>query len=369
MAVLLSVIVPTRNRVRRLHDLLDSLAGQKPVLFEWEVIVVDNGSTDETAAVVRQRAPTSPVPIRCVLEPLPGLHQGRHRGAREAQGEYLAYLDDDTIVTSTWTDGARLLKEGRADAVVGRILPKWEAVPPEWLLARTRSGIYAPLTLLDLGRAPKPVDPIYVWGACFFIPRRLVFELGGFHPDGMPQELIRFRGDGETGFFRKFAAHGYRAWYDPSATVYHVVDPERMTVVYLCRRAYNQGISDSFTQARAAHRAETPRTQTSGSKRQAECRGVTRALGRIRGKSAAELWSAVTLRTKWWGRRIARLPERRAAELPPLPNPEIETRIREAHDAGLHFHQEAAQSDPELMAYVLRDNYLDDAGGKDDGAR
>jgi glucosyl-dolichyl phosphate glucuronosyltransferase len=361
--ILLSVVIPTRNRARLLSDLLDSLVRQKPAPFEWEVIVVDNASTDQTATVARQKAQSSPVPIRYVLEPRLGLHQGRHRGAHEARGEYLAYFDDDTIVTPAWTDGVGLLKEGRADAVVGRILPKWEAKPPEWMLARTRSGVYGCLTLLDLGASPRPVEPSSVWGACFFVPRRLVFELGGFHPDGMPQELIRFRGDGETGFFQKFAAHGYRAWYDPHATVYHVIPPERMTVEFLCRRAYNQGISDSFTQIRAAHRTEASSTQTTKSDRLAERRGLARTLERIRGKSTAELWTAAKRRASRLGLRIGPLPQRLAAGHPDLPNPEIETRIRQAHDAGLRFHRESAQSDPELMAYVLRDSYLDDAGG------
>ncbi len=342
-SMVLSVIIPTRNRAQCLANLLDSLARQEPVPFEWEVIVVDNASTDDTAAVTRQKNQALLISIRYVLEPRPGLHQGRHRGAREARGEYLGYLDDDTIVAPTWVQGVELLAQGTADAIAGRIVPRWEAEPPDWLLAQIKDGVNGPLTLLDLGLVARPIQPSQVWGAGFFIPRKLVFELGGFHPDSMPAELLRYRGDGETALMRKFKAAGLNAWYDPRATVYHVIGAERLTVEYLCKRAYNQGVSDSFTQIRATHLDGKPHDDQ---------RSLRHYVRRVREMSLTEVLGALAGQLKRLARRI--LPP------PSPPDAEMQKRMKAAYWEGWRFHQNAVGNDHELFEYVTRSNYLDE---------
>jgi len=343
-STLLSVIIPTHNRAKTLAGLLDSLAAQTPVPFEWEVIVVDNASTDDTAAVVRRKSEALPVPTRYVLEPCLGLHRGRHRGAREARGEYLGYLDDDTLVTPAWVQGIDLLAQANADAVVSRILPRWEAEPPDWLLGLFHDGALEYLTLLDLGTVPRPVDPSMVWGASFFIRRSLVFDLGGFHPDSMPPEMLRYRGDGETALMRKFKEARLTAWYDPRPAVYHVIGADRMTVEYLCKRAYNQGVSDSFSQIRATHLGQAFH-QVGTVERQTELSSHAR---RVKTMSVVGLVRAVARRLK-----------QSAAPVPSLED-EIQNRLNESHMAGWQFHQDAVKNDRELWAYVTRNSYLDD---------
>jgi glycosyltransferase involved in cell wall biosynthesis len=248
--LLLTVIIPTRCRHQRLEALLDSLSRQVPVPFAWEVLIVDNASSDHTADVVRQKTRTFPVTIRYVFEATPGLHNGRHRGAREAGGELVAYLDDDMVVAPTWILGAEGLIQKRSDAVVGRILPKWEADPPAWLRHMVGKGIFSHLGLLDLGPVAKEIDPLFVFGGNCFLPRKLIFDLGGFHPDAVPPDMIRYRGDGETALMRQFKRKGLKSYYDPQALAFHLIGPDRMTTQYLCRRAHHQGISDSFMSIR-----------------------------------------------------------------------------------------------------------------------
>ena len=337
--MLLSVVIPTRNRARFLEDLLDSLARQVEVPFAWEVVIVDNGSTDDTAAVSDRKNNQLPITIRHVGEPEPGLHCARHRGAKEARGEIVSYIDDDMILETTWVLGAEPIAAGRADAVVGRIMPRWQAPPPDWLQALIGGGVYGYLGLLDLGTAPRPVDPLMVFGGGCFLPRKLLFELGGFHPDGVPPDRLRYRGDGETALMARFKQAGRLSLYDPRATAWHIIGPERLTAEYLCRRAYHQGVSDSFTQYRAAHGLSgVPPTTTRWE--------------RVRQMSPAELAQAVARKAR---RGVTGL----IGRLTNSPVADVERRMAEAYQAGWRFHREQVNGDPALLEYVLKPTFLD----------
>jgi glycosyltransferase involved in cell wall biosynthesis len=106
----ISLIVPTRNRdrslVRTMQSVVQTVSGHTDV----EVLVVDNGSTDHTADCVREIAERHPrMFLRYFHDAMPGLLTGRHRGAKEARGEILAYLDDDVLLGPTWLEA---LEEG-----------------------------------------------------------------------------------------------------------------------------------------------------------------------------------------------------------------------------------------------------------------
>jgi glycosyltransferase involved in cell wall biosynthesis len=348
--MLLSVLIPTRNRAQRVSDLLDSLAVQEPVPFDWEVLVIDNGSTDGTNERVRERVSGFPVALCCIREPRPGLHHGRHRGAQEARGEFLAYLDDDTLVTARWWQGVELLQQQGADAVAGRIAPKWEAPVPGWVALFCRDGTCGPLSLLDLGMASREIDPLMVWGANFFLRRGLVFELGGFHPDSMPPESVLFRGDGESGFFQKFKDAGYHAWYAPQALVYHVIGPERLTIEYFCRRFYCQGISASFTQIRNEYGG---RKGEDGAAQKVSAQRV----------GVPPFWARVRTGMGWRLRYLAEKMRSFGSHSPAVTSPaqseyaHIYSRIMAAHGAGFRYHQDEIRKDPKLLEWVVKGTY------------
>jgi glycosyltransferase involved in cell wall biosynthesis len=242
----LSVIIPTYNRSFLLASLLNSLSKLERVHWDWEVIVVDNGSTDNTAEVVEQSKCF--INVKYVYEERPGLHQGRNRGAIEAKGKYIAYLDDDMLLNASWLSGVQMFEDRNVDAVVGKIIPKWESEPPRWLIQLCSNKVFGPLALLDLG--DKPAETNHFFGCNIFIPRHTVIDFGGFHPDGMPNNLLKYRGDGETGLWLKMHAQNKKLWYCPTATAFHKIPQSRMTVEYMKKRLYNQGISDSFTNIR-----------------------------------------------------------------------------------------------------------------------
>jgi glucosyl-dolichyl phosphate glucuronosyltransferase len=336
----LSVIIPTRNHAQFVSDLLDTLAVQAAVHFRWEVMVIDNGSTDQTAQITKEKISTLPIEIRYIYEPRPGLHNGRHRGALEARGRYLAYLDDDVLLTPTWIQGSEKLASGQADAVVGRILPKWETRPPAWLTTLTRVPGY--LSLLDMGQRGIYIDPRYVYGDNFFIPAKVVLDLKGFHPDSMPIDLLRYRGDGEYALMMKFKKAGLKAWYEPIATVYHRVPRERMRLDYLCKRAYAQGISDSFTEIRAREFGPECLTEYDTEQPDLTRKTFRYFVGRLREKRLLQLFSIL---------------ETHMMAFVPLSQANINKRLRQAYSAGYRYHQNEVRKDPKLLKWVLQEDY------------
>jgi glycosyltransferase involved in cell wall biosynthesis len=117
-----SIVICTRNRARQLRGALESvmaMRNERP----WEAILVDNGSTDGTAHVIRQAAEREPR-IRYVHEPRIGLGAARDRGWREAQGDLLAFTDDDCYLAEDYVDAVVAAFQGRPEVGVmgGRIL-------------------------------------------------------------------------------------------------------------------------------------------------------------------------------------------------------------------------------------------------------
>jgi glucosyl-dolichyl phosphate glucuronosyltransferase len=255
-AVKLSVIVPTRNRVDRLKRFLDSLKRQTLSVNSFEVIVVDNGSSDHTKSVVQSFAPS--LPLSYSFKEEPGLHVGRHEGMRLAQTGILVYADDDVEAEPTWLEAINDSFDDPAVTLVGgNVFPAFEESPPAWLKCLWERHVYkgqalGALSVLDFGKGRFEIDPGYVWGCNYSIRRDILLRAGGFHPDGMPPEKLRYRGNGETHVSNYIRASGLKSVFDSHASVHHLVTKDRMTEDYFCKRYFAQGISDSYANIRAA---------------------------------------------------------------------------------------------------------------------
>jgi glycosyltransferase involved in cell wall biosynthesis len=249
----MSVVICTHDRAHYLRTALASLARQTFPRDAFEVVVVDNRSTDDTPAVIA----AAELPVRRVYEPTLGLCHARNTGWQEARAPWVAYFDDDAVADPGWLAAlhAALAGDPRIGVVGGPVRPIWEAPRPAWL---GDAAAHA-LTILDWGEAHEIVDLDAEWlaGANMAVPRAVLAEVGGFNPalDRVGHNMLS---SGDVYLERQVQARGYRVWYDPAAAVGHVVPPGRLTQDWFRRRYYWQGISDAVMLV-LAHRPSPPR--------------------------------------------------------------------------------------------------------------
>lgn len=253
--ITLSVIIPTRNRADTLQATLYSIENQSLDQSFFEVIVCDNDSTDKTSVISKSFA-NKFNNFQYVKTIEPGLHVGRNEGFQMAKGDILVYVDDDIEAFPEWLETINdVFQDQNVMLVGGKNLPKWEVTPPMWALDMWKPNkcgerINGWFSIIDLGENMKEVDPNFVWGCNYSVRKKIITTTKGFHPDGMPQELIEYRGDGETAISEYIKKQGYKAIYHPGASVYHLVSEKRLTLEYLYMRGFNQGVSNSYAKTR-----------------------------------------------------------------------------------------------------------------------
>jgi len=242
----ISVIIPTYNRPDFLPNTIKSLLEQD--YENYEIIIVDNACLDETRKVV-ESFKNNKVPIIYINEPNIGLHNARHTGAKIAKGEIILYIDDDIIADKNLLkEIAKFYLDQNVGCVGGRILPKWEVEPPEWIYLFPKWY----LSILDDEEGPKEVKWIY--GCNFSIRKSLLFDLGGFNPDAFgDKKKWWMRGDGEIGLLIKVHRAGKKVIYNPNAVAWHFIPKERLTVEYFKERAFKSGVEASFSKYRYSY--------------------------------------------------------------------------------------------------------------------
>lgn len=233
-----SVIICSYNGAERLPRALASLAAlQLPPSLRWEVIVVDNHSTDETREVATRFA--RQLPIRCVTEPRQGVSAARNRGVAEATGDLIAFTDDDVEVDSRWLQyltGAAT-EQPEAAFLGGKILPRWPLPPPSWLAEHSRTLLSGPVVHYDRGEEPHflPADERWMFYGANMAFRAAVFRTGYRFDERLGRQPGTLISGEETELMMRIARKGGRGFYVPEAVVYHPVPLERMTESYLRR--------------------------------------------------------------------------------------------------------------------------------------
>ena len=250
----ITVILCTFNRCRSLAKALGSVAlSQMPESVAWEVLVVDNNSRDQTRDVVAEFCVRYPGRFRYLFVPQPGKSHALNRAIVEAEGDVLAFMDDDVRVEPMWLQNltAALLK-GKSAGCGGRVLPEWNSAPPRWLPDRDDNDMLAPdnkeryllgpLALFDLGlEAGRLAEPPF--GTNMAFQKAMFAKYGGFRADLGPQPGSEIRCE-DTEFGRRLLAGGEQLWYEPSAIVYHPVTQNRLRKQYFLAWWFDKARAD-----------------------------------------------------------------------------------------------------------------------------
>lgn len=234
----ISVVLSTYNRADRLPRALDALLAQTGGVA-YEILVIDNNSSDATAAVVSRIIPNSGGRLRYAFEPRQGLSYGRNAGIALARAPLIAFCDDDVRVAPDWIAQLRRTFDAHPDVdyVGGRVLPHWLAQPPAWLT----QAHWAPLALQDYGGDPLVSGrdrAVCLVGANLAFRRRVFETVGVFTPSlGRVKDGIGSTEDHDMQL-RAWRA-GLRGLYVPALVALADVTPDRLERPY--HRRWHRG--------------------------------------------------------------------------------------------------------------------------------
>jgi len=240
-----SIIIPTYNRADELRETIRSIATLK-VDGDWELLVVDNKSPDDTRQVVEKEAASFPAPLRYLFEGEQGRYAALNTGIRAASGRIIATTDDDARVEPDWLTGASAALDAiGCDYVGGKVLPLWGGPRPDWLPNGPSGGHWAVLALQDYGDRPREFGvngmpwPLGINTAA----RRETYERIELFDNRLGRKAGTLRNQAQREWHLRARAAGLRGFYVPEMIVHHVVDADRLKKEYFRRWYYWHGIS------------------------------------------------------------------------------------------------------------------------------
>ena len=246
----LTVAICTWNRHALLRQTLEQMTRLViPADVEWELIVVNNNSTDATDAVLADFA--GRLPLRRVFEPTPGKSNALNRATREATGDYIIWTDDDALVDPLWiVEYAKAFHRWPECALFGGHVSTWfEGTPPDWLepLIKSEHRVSCVYALRSMGTEPLPISNEALPSGSSTLPY-------GVNMAVRREEQLRFpydptlglrpgsqiRGE-ETAVILAMLKAGITGWWLPDARVRHFIPQSRQTVGYLRRWFHGDG--------------------------------------------------------------------------------------------------------------------------------
>lgn len=239
----ISVIVCTFNRSTYLRKALYSLMHQTITESLYEIIVVDNCSSDDTSQVVREEFPHFSR-IHYIFEPQPGLSFARNTGCISAKGNYLTFIDDDAVAEPDWLEKILDIYKKYPDACVvgGKIDLLFDGKVPPWI----HEDFLGFLGKLEYGNEVKEVHlSERLGGGNFSIKKQVLINLGYFSTL-LGRSQVGFLSGEETELMARVQAWGGKCYYTPFAVVHHHVQPNRLLKSFYLQRSYWQGYSDSI---------------------------------------------------------------------------------------------------------------------------
>jgi glycosyltransferase involved in cell wall biosynthesis len=241
-----TVVVCSYNRRAWLLEALDSIRNQSvPSEVEWEVIAVDNGSTDGTWEALELLAEEWPR-LRPVREPRPGKSFALNTAICNARGRVMAFTDDDVVADRFWLwNVISSFERFDASMIGGRVLPLWMTERPSWFREREFRGVIAHW---EHGEVPFRIEnpAIVPSGNNLSARTEVLRRYGGFHT-GLGAGRAHRGADSELGV--RLLRGGEVIMYTPEPVVYHRVTPKLLRKSHVRRWFFRRGMAHSVMEA------------------------------------------------------------------------------------------------------------------------
>ena len=338
-----SVVIPTYNRADELRETLSSIAKLR-VSGPWELIAVDNNSTDNTRETLLNAAKDFPVPLRYVFEAEAGRSAALNAGIKIAKGQIIATTDDDVRVEPDWLEQAAAgLDREACDFVGGKVLPIWRGERPNWL--ENHGGRHwSVIALQDHGSEPVEFGTRYAPLGVNLAFKNEALELVGLWDTRIGRKAGTLLGQEVREWLLRARGAGLKGMYIPEMVVHHVIPQDRLNKQYFRRWFYWNGVSRAMLYQQSPVDMLAPEETSLDFSKVPHIMGVPRYLYRAVLRSAA-------------GMLTSKLARREAASF----DHELwlcfflgvwQQRWRDRHkplgvtkDVQMHFNREAASSD------------------------
>lgn len=239
----ISVIICTFNRVKYLTKTLESFAKQTAKKEKFELLIIDNNSTDATKKASQDFiSKASDVNTRYLLEMSQGLSYARNRGIVEATSTIICFVDDDVLVNDNFVEQLiESFQNTDAIALGGKVLPHYEnGDPPKWM----SKYLLPTISTLDMGSTKK----IFKWPK-FPIGANMAFRKEAFEKHGdfntqLGRSGIHLEGGDEKDIFNRLMSNGEKILYSPSVFLQHVIPEKRLQKKYIKNLALGVGTSE-----------------------------------------------------------------------------------------------------------------------------
>lgn len=244
----MSVIICTYNRDKLLPKVLNSLVNQYIDPHIYEIIIVNNSSTDNTNSVAMEFIRKfSEHRIRLIQEPRLGLSYARNTGYKSAKGRFVAYIDDDAVASINWCktilDVFHNVKP-TPGILTGKIKPVFPTAPPPWL----SDSLSSLIGNIDYSDEPKFLERSQgIGGGNSAYPKYILEKIGGF-PSELGRVGNRLISNEDIFVKQRIEDIGYRCYYHPKMEIQHYIEAKRLKQKWFLKRFFWQGISNTIMQ-------------------------------------------------------------------------------------------------------------------------
>jgi glycosyltransferase involved in cell wall biosynthesis len=236
---MITVLMATHDGAGTLPEVLNAYCKLDPPDGGWRVVIVDNGSADDTKEIIASFQ--SRLALTYVFEPTLGKNVALNAGLLSVTGDLVAMTDDDALPNPDWLVQMRLAADSQPSYSIfgGAIVPNWEVPPEAWIL----KWQCPTLAITDPGWEEGPIPAPQVYGPNMAV-RMETIKAGYRFDTSLGSVGSRYRMGDETDFLQRLAAAGFKAWHCKRAVVAHMIRKEQMNQEWVLRRAIPSGRAD-----------------------------------------------------------------------------------------------------------------------------